>query len=483
MATSYPGGIDSLPRPTASTLMSATGFEGHTVIDNLSDAVEAIETELGTNPSAAYATVSARIAAAEAAAAAVAPELGQWDIDTRYSGTDDQKLGDFLAEAAAATYKPTGVLSRRKWTFSTSRNMFSGLKLMGAGGGALVEQPRGGTPYATLIDWNGSSLTAGWLNIPASTIHGVYIANLAFEGDINAPVFSGASGHILQCSEMHNITAAGAYSVLGTDANPLVLQSVTFAGHWNINNSRHCAVHLQGSDNWLWMDGNFMLDSSPTYTDTLDPGYLMRLSFLSKTTIGGLYLTCEGRVAGIRITGASISSANSHGLILQGVKVEGRNATQHCDGPLIWVEGNKVILRDVFTSYAMGTPADSYYQAGVGAGYIHQTGGNLQIDGAFVGRATGVDEDIPYVYATGSDTRTRIGRVMPLYSSYGGNNNAWTGKPRWQSASSAQVIVDDTVQSRTANGAKTVAPGALVLGASDDVPTGTPAGTIIYRTA
>ena len=66
MATDYPGDIDSLPRPTAATAMNAAGFEGDVVIDNLSDAVEAIETELGTDPAGAYATVAARITAIEA---------------------------------------------------------------------------------------------------------------------------------------------------------------------------------------------------------------------------------------------------------------------------------------------------------------------------------------------------------------------------------------------------------------------------------
>jgi hypothetical protein len=61
MATSYPGSLDSLPRPSSSTTMDASGYEGDVVIDNLSDAVEAIETELGTDPAGAQATVKARL--------------------------------------------------------------------------------------------------------------------------------------------------------------------------------------------------------------------------------------------------------------------------------------------------------------------------------------------------------------------------------------------------------------------------------------
>lgn len=61
MATNYPGSIDSLPRPTSTTAMDATGYEGDVVIDNISDAVEAIETELGADPAGGAATVRARL--------------------------------------------------------------------------------------------------------------------------------------------------------------------------------------------------------------------------------------------------------------------------------------------------------------------------------------------------------------------------------------------------------------------------------------
>lgn len=64
MATNYPGSLDSLPRPTSTTAMDASGFEGDVVIDNISDAIEAIEAELGTDPAGSYATVKARLDAA-----------------------------------------------------------------------------------------------------------------------------------------------------------------------------------------------------------------------------------------------------------------------------------------------------------------------------------------------------------------------------------------------------------------------------------
>lgn len=64
MTTNYPTSLDdttSLPRPTSTTAMNAAGFEGDVLIDNLSDAITAVETELGTDPSGGQSTVKERL--------------------------------------------------------------------------------------------------------------------------------------------------------------------------------------------------------------------------------------------------------------------------------------------------------------------------------------------------------------------------------------------------------------------------------------
>ena len=63
MASNYPGSFDSFPTITADKLMSDTvGGRAHRALHNdLGDAVEAVQAELGTNPSAAFATVVARL--------------------------------------------------------------------------------------------------------------------------------------------------------------------------------------------------------------------------------------------------------------------------------------------------------------------------------------------------------------------------------------------------------------------------------------
>ncbi len=66
MASSYPGAVDALVRPDGTDPLS----DGHAALHNAtSDAVEAVQTELGTTPSGSAATVAARFTAAESATA------------------------------------------------------------------------------------------------------------------------------------------------------------------------------------------------------------------------------------------------------------------------------------------------------------------------------------------------------------------------------------------------------------------------------
>lgn len=68
MATSYPGGLDDFAEITSQRQDQAVGGRDHRQMHNdLGDAVEAIQTELGTDPAGSSDTVKARIAAAETA--------------------------------------------------------------------------------------------------------------------------------------------------------------------------------------------------------------------------------------------------------------------------------------------------------------------------------------------------------------------------------------------------------------------------------
>lgn len=97
MTTSYPAGLDSYTNPTASDeLDDEVGTRTHSEFhaDN-NDAIEAIQTELGTDPSGASATVKARIEATETVANAALP--------TATAATTYQPLDTDLTAIAALT--------------------------------------------------------------------------------------------------------------------------------------------------------------------------------------------------------------------------------------------------------------------------------------------------------------------------------------------------------------------------------------------
>ncbi len=62
MASSYPGGYDSLAKPTATTKEDDAGFEHDIVHTNEANAIEAVQSTLGLNPEGAFTTVDDRIA-------------------------------------------------------------------------------------------------------------------------------------------------------------------------------------------------------------------------------------------------------------------------------------------------------------------------------------------------------------------------------------------------------------------------------------
>jgi hypothetical protein len=62
VASSYPGGYDSLAKPTATTKEDDAGFEHDIVHTDEANAIEAVQSTLGLNPEGAFTTVDDRIA-------------------------------------------------------------------------------------------------------------------------------------------------------------------------------------------------------------------------------------------------------------------------------------------------------------------------------------------------------------------------------------------------------------------------------------
>jgi hypothetical protein len=80
MATNYPNSLDVLTNPSATDTLNSGLVPHHLQHANANDAIEAIQTILGTNPAGAHLTVKDRIINAESLIAAQAILNGLTDV-------------------------------------------------------------------------------------------------------------------------------------------------------------------------------------------------------------------------------------------------------------------------------------------------------------------------------------------------------------------------------------------------------------------
>lgn len=66
MATNYPNSLDVLINPTVGDTLNSTTVPHHLQHSNINDAMEAVQTTLGINPTGPYLTIKDRIQASEA---------------------------------------------------------------------------------------------------------------------------------------------------------------------------------------------------------------------------------------------------------------------------------------------------------------------------------------------------------------------------------------------------------------------------------
>lgn len=346
--------------------------------------------------------------------------------------TDDEKLTAAITYVKAQTYKPAIMLMEpRQYNFAVPRDMFPGLKIIGAAG--FSNQYRGSLSTPQRVNLNIPN--GAWLNMTAGNTFDVEISNLSFYADTSTTSFmAGHSTGVLWTSVIRDCGWSLFKHVLGSPTTKLLITAVLFDGWWNINNSRDVAITIGGSDNVLWVGSNFLLDSPPNLSGSTP--YHMWLSYLEKTTVGHLFCTGESGPAAIRITGGT----NTAGLILHGGRYEGRNQNQPSYGSIIRQEGGKVTYRDLWLAYAYADPASSP-RANEG-GVVSVLGGEAYFDGCSYSRAgaSGVPETVPLVYASGSGTKVRV------FNTFTGTlGGSWSGLPRVQAVNGATAVVDDTV--------------------------------------
>jgi hypothetical protein len=176
MTTNYPGALDNLPRPTSDTDMDDAGCEGDVVIDNLSDAIEAVQGELGVDPAGSAATVVARLDALDSTVGGKAPTAHTHTL------TDVTDAGGAAALEVGTT---AGTVA--------------------AGDDSRIT----GAIQGTLVDAN--TLLGGTVdNTPAALAPATVIGILSGQADANIVASSGATETIPLASEFNDVTMSEA---------------------------------------------------------------------------------------------------------------------------------------------------------------------------------------------------------------------------------------------------------------------------------
>lgn len=144
MTTLYPGGLDSLTNPASSDPLSSGHAAQHA---NVNDAVEAIEAELGVNPSGVHATVADRVANVEGAAASL----------------QFAAAGSVLQNLPTRTGDAENLMKQAVLWLDAAHSSASGQTLTNLGwGGSALNATLGSTGSADsndpkFLDWSGSN--------------------------------------------------------------------------------------------------------------------------------------------------------------------------------------------------------------------------------------------------------------------------------------------------------------------------------------
>lgn len=366
-------------------------------------------------------------------------DFGAVLLDSFSGANDDAKLSAAMAAVGADTYKRTIQLTNRQYAFSAGNiAVYDGFRLAGPRG---FSNPEKGTSYMPARC--ALSMSTPWfLNPLNSDVYSVSFQSLTVTGGSNATFLGQNGGGTWYCLAMRDIFTSGLKTVIGTQATKFLITASVFDGWWEVNNSYNGAFHLGGSDNTLWPAG-MLLDSGTAFLTAGGSNGQAHLwcDGLDKTTIGPLYITCEGGWQGIHVSGASVgsTSTNQGRLMFYGLRCEGRNPGASSDGSVIRVDGGRVVIRDSWIAYGMGNPSNTGRND---AGMIHHAGGDLVVDGCIYDRATGIAETVPFVYTsvTGGDCI-----VQATQRAYRGG--AWTGRPRVArpTGSAENRITDATV--------------------------------------
>lgn len=312
-----------------------------------------VRTAAGTGAAAAATVLTTRTAGAADKANGVA---GAVLLDDFAGASDDAKLTTAMSYIAAQTFRPALLLTNRRYQFANTYNLFSDFSLSGVG----MERE---FSKQTAV----KATAAALFRVPAGQsnnyVKNITIRGISFEGgagtDFFEPVDLG-SGPILAYSDIRECGFNLFRRVMWNRLLGVSLDDIY------INNGTDTQLYLSGSDNYIGTGGHFFMDSQKLTADK----YLLRFGHMSKTDVGGLFITGT-KATGIRVDGG-------RGLTFNGTKSEARAgaasvATQ--GSAMVITGGSGIVVRDCWFFNVMAAPANTG-NAALHKGYVTVTGGD-----------------------------------------------------------------------------------------------------------
>ena len=180
-----------------------------------------------------------------------------------------------------------------------------------------------------------------WLSTGTSDEWDCEISGITGIGSSSTTLLAGTG--IWHCGLIRDVSFKNFKTVLGTQAQKLLMTASLIDGWWQMQGFYNGAVHLGGSDNRLFM-GSSLSDASQAYNTAGNAAGQFQYWFdgLDNTQIGPLYITASGLWGGIKVTGVAYNqgiSGNRGMLWMYGATVEGQSKTVPNNGALIRVEG------------------------------------------------------------------------------------------------------------------------------------------------
>lgn len=297
----------------------------------------------------------------------------------------------------------------------------------------ITDQPKNTRAYACEVKVQGEG--GWWKTAPNVTVVDFGLADFTVNGQLgHTSLLESSPGGDYRTCEFLSVGAANHKTIIGTPAAQLLITATTFDGWSNWNNCTDSLITLGGSDSKFFL-GEVPLIDSPT--SMMKGDWMVRLAYLSKSRVGSLYITAEGRVGGMLVTG----NDSVYGTVIDMPTIEGRNQTADENGTAIMFDkGGEHLLLGGTVDNVMADPTNSALGVGGSLGAIVVKAGRPTIEAVCYARDDTVGEAVPFIYAAGGDTTVRSVR----------RGGPWTGLPVVAKAAGATVRYDDTVTVKAA---------------------------------